>query len=779
MAEANKVYYYELGEGRWQGEFRFRVTDWRKLLSRRPSAQDAFLIALLHAVDRLPGKAVMHGEIACDPNEGDDGVARVDVSVDRFGLEIYRLRGYYALQADGIGVKIKIYQRFGPHGSWLESEKLATAEILEDGFLGVYYMPILGDDWVGRYRLDESRTKLTAQYDCDWGITEERMERLVPIRPSDRRELLRYETMLEVARRLEALDRTYELGDDGRALFTYAYGVVTRTIAFSLAHGDFDDPDWVVALARAFARRYMKATADYDAGVPPLGWQKVFATLHAKSLSSVAELLLCMVAHILHDLPLALLEVGLENERGVPRTADYHRMNEVLTSSIDLLQVRLAARYNPVFTTLDLLGADLDELLARAGVGQARALAWYTAQRIEDGAQREAVLLEVRDQIDDVVDRIVGRDKPRQMVSRLVHGAARALRRVPKYPMPKAEEFKRLNATPRIAKPPERDEDLLYGLHTAVGQNRRAAPFDELQASVSDALPKAPIPRNEYELTDRLASARGWERAKRLAERDRHFALRLGALVAKLDDSDGAALCAADAGISDEESEVVRSLQDALQIGLRDGFDRIHGELRRIVGLLDGVGLPATATLQGFDDLRASYDPDTELFVAEVPSLIRMPFSELRWLIEPQNWSKLIPHMLRSDWVEGPDDDRSGVIREVVNVYHPWIDDHPLVLENDLTVRQHDEPDSRVVEYALHKSIDGSLLVDEGTIRLSRIEPNASLLVVKKVLKVHGGRNPLLYSLLRTNPDGLAYLFTYWVNTVAQRFGTPDVARVA
>ncbi len=775
MPNANQVYYYEVGEGRWNGEFHFYVTEWREFMRAKLGAKNRMLALMLAGVEKLPGKAIMHGEIACDPNEGAYGVARVDVSVERFGFEIYRLRGHYALDPDGVGVDIRIYQRFGPYGSPLENEKDATAKIEKEGYLGKYFMEILGDDWVGAYTLNPNHERLDAEYTCPWGVTTETMNRLVAVKPKDRRALLRYQSLLGVARELEALDRAYEATDDGRALFTYVYGVVTRSLAFELERQRFDDPDWIVALARAFAWRYISAAKAHDRREAPPGWKRVFEALDQRRLSGVAELVVTVITHILYDLPFALLEVGLVDHRGVPRTADYHQMNEVLCDSIDILQHRLAARYSPVFSALDRLGADFDELLSRAGMENIRALAWYSAQRLSDGARRTAVMADLAKQVDSALDAILGRDLPTRLAMRAVHRSLRVLRRRVRYPT--MREFLAKDTAPvPPAPPPDPAEDLLYGLHTSIGLKRRDVASETLRRDVIDAAEYTPLARTENDVPVRLASPRDWSAARVRANEDEGFRWRLGALISSLSREDGPTFDLDALGLDAQWGDTTRRLQEVLQDGLRDGFDTVADTLGGLVTTLDSIGVPASATLGGFDDLRASYDPATDLFTTEVPALIRVPFDEIKWLIEPQNWAELIPHMLVSDWVEGPDAERRGIIREVVNVYHPFIDEHPLVLENDLHVAQTDTADERVVEYSLAKSIDGALEVDEGTIALKRMPNGASLLLIRKVLKVHGGRNPLLYALLRTNPDGLAYLLTYWVNTVARRFGAPNGA---
>ena len=158
----NEVYYYEIGEGRWSGTFHFRITDWSRFSAAELGPRDRLLAVMLDFVERLPGRAKMRGEILCDPVEG-DGVARVEVSVLRFGLEIYRLRGHYALDGNGRDVDIHIQHRYGPAGMpWFQ--KRASAEIVDGGRTGTYHMRLVGQPFVGVYRVDDTFRNLVAKY---------------------------------------------------------------------------------------------------------------------------------------------------------------------------------------------------------------------------------------------------------------------------------------------------------------------------------------------------------------------------------------------------------------------------------------------------------------------------------------------------------------------------------------------------------------------------------------------------------------------------------------
>jgi Family of unknown function (DUF5995) len=51
----------------------------------------------------------------------------------------------------------------------------------------------------------------------------------------------------------------YEASRDSRAVFTYAYVTITRTLANRLVDAKFEHPEWVVSLAEHFAAHYIAA----------------------------------------------------------------------------------------------------------------------------------------------------------------------------------------------------------------------------------------------------------------------------------------------------------------------------------------------------------------------------------------------------------------------------------------------------------------------------------------------------------------------------------------
>jgi hypothetical protein len=183
---------------------------------------------------------------------------------------------------------------------------------------------------------------------------------------------------------------------DPRCVFACAYHRLTRVLATALADSaatGFDDPDWVTALAHRFADYYLRALDQWDQGtLPPGAWSTVFAASQHRRTSVLEELLLGMTAHIVHDLPQALCDVGLWTAQGQSRIADYDRCNVLLARAIGAIQRELSHRYDPALGLLDLLAGGYDELLTSYGLRISRAVAWYNAERLLDPRTRQATL---------------------------------------------------------------------------------------------------------------------------------------------------------------------------------------------------------------------------------------------------------------------------------------------------------------------------------------------------------------------------------------------------
>ncbi len=211
------------------------------------------------------------------------------------------------------------------------------------------------------------------------------------------------ERIMELARAIHRYQIKYEREHDGRAIFACVYHKITLDRAKDLIAGDkgFDDPDWLTNLTEAFAGRFFKAMDALDAWLKdtasdesstaieklyktvPKPWADVYLTIRGNQSCVLEDLLFAMMAHISHDLPLALLEVKLETN-GQSHVADYHRMNDVLAHQTSYIETAVTHRYNRFLAFLDKIAGYYGDFFTNYGIRVARSLAWYNAYRLLD-----------------------------------------------------------------------------------------------------------------------------------------------------------------------------------------------------------------------------------------------------------------------------------------------------------------------------------------------------------------------------------------------------------
>ena len=200
-----------------------------------------------------------------------------------------------------------------------------------------------------------------------------------------------------VVDRMEAYLARYEAARDSRAVFTLGYLQFTRALRAAIGVAPFADPSWVTLVVERFAEKYFEALDALDQDRTPVTpWREVFDAILNQRSSVLEDLVFGITAHIVHDLPLTLVEVGMVDANGASRVADHHLINDVLEASIDGMQDAVARRYEPLVWWLDHLGSDLDEIATNYGLRVSRGLAWYNAIRLLDGRSREDALAAIR-----------------------------------------------------------------------------------------------------------------------------------------------------------------------------------------------------------------------------------------------------------------------------------------------------------------------------------------------------------------------------------------------
>lgn len=199
------------------------------------------------------------------------------------------------------------------------------------------------------------------------------------------------QALSQLAERLERRAAVFERAHDPRCVFARAYARLNRRLADAVLNAGFHDPEWVALLSLRFAEYYLDALRDRASGHLAHGaWASVFEASEHRKTSLREELVLGMTTHVVHDLALALCDVGMTTPSGGSRIRDYNELNEVLGPAIEDIELELVRRYDPWLGVFDRLLESYDDILTNQGLRLARAAAWYNAERLLDPASQTA-----------------------------------------------------------------------------------------------------------------------------------------------------------------------------------------------------------------------------------------------------------------------------------------------------------------------------------------------------------------------------------------------------
>ena len=104
-----------------------------------------------------------------------------------------------------------------------------------------------------------------------------------------------------------------------------------------------------------------------------------------------------MTVHIVHDLPLALVDVGFDAGNVSAHLHDFDAINRVMERSLDRIRRGVTRRYSPGLRFLDRMERHYDMILSSYGIRMSRSQAWYDALRLRDPTSCRAAL----DSLDD------------------------------------------------------------------------------------------------------------------------------------------------------------------------------------------------------------------------------------------------------------------------------------------------------------------------------------------------------------------------------------------
>jgi len=172
-SHANRIYYFTIAQGRWEGTFHFAILDWLAFWRDPIGLKYRLFALLLHLAHRLFGATHIVSVIRPFPGEGVNGISRSRAWVTKGALTLYALSGDYVLDPDGVNVHIWIRERFGPVPFLFRELKHVSAAITHGGRRSRYHMTLLGARWTGDYEVAPDREHVAAVYRSPWGEARE------------------------------------------------------------------------------------------------------------------------------------------------------------------------------------------------------------------------------------------------------------------------------------------------------------------------------------------------------------------------------------------------------------------------------------------------------------------------------------------------------------------------------------------------------------------------------------------------------------------------------
>jgi hypothetical protein len=196
-----------------------------------------------------------------------------------------------------------------------------------------------------------------------------------------------------VKKRLHHQTIIFDEENDPRAVFTTAYLIATKAVQMEITERhSFNDPTWLAELAQRFAQYYLDACEAYDQGRHeklPEVWEKVFTTIgagphshYAWSVTTLEALILSLLVHTIHDLPLAVADQLARASHLQAHIHDFQKINELIAQEIEDAQDILSKKYNPYLRYLDRWAGWHDEFLTYHILQVLRGTAWYDALRL-------------------------------------------------------------------------------------------------------------------------------------------------------------------------------------------------------------------------------------------------------------------------------------------------------------------------------------------------------------------------------------------------------------
>jgi hypothetical protein len=212
------------------------------------------------------------------------------------------------------------------------------------------------------------------------------------------------ECVMRLKRHLRAEWRRYDASCDHRAVVYYSYLKITEGLRRDLAGprpGIVRHRRWMTYLITTFSNRFRAAFRGHAAGRPvPDSWRIAFETYDSGDANAGQDVLLFSNAHVQHDLPFAIEEMGTATRDGESRKGDHDAVNAINREVFDPIQDYISAHYDPTFPIIDAKPSPLDETATLELVESWRENAWRYGERLlaaKTAEERGAVVAEIQE----------------------------------------------------------------------------------------------------------------------------------------------------------------------------------------------------------------------------------------------------------------------------------------------------------------------------------------------------------------------------------------------
>lgn len=201
--------------------------------------------------------------------------------------------------------------------------------------------------------------------------------------------------------RLREQWRGFDATCDHRAVISYSYLQITKGLQQDLASahkGLVKDRRWMTYVITDFSNMYLEAFED-DAEEKPVAeaWRLTFESADAGDANAGQDVLMFSNAHVQHDLPFVLEEMGLRARKGASHKPDHDAVNAINAVVFDPIEKYIAAHYDPSFQTFD-LAVPIEEIGVIEMIKAWREGAWRNAERLlnaDNHSERQEVVASI------------------------------------------------------------------------------------------------------------------------------------------------------------------------------------------------------------------------------------------------------------------------------------------------------------------------------------------------------------------------------------------------